>query len=129
MFKNTKAFSGFSVNDTQKARVFYGQILGLDVSEDPAMRGLLHLRLAGGGEIMIYPKPDHTPATFTILNFPVDNVEKAVDELTRRGVRFERYDRANLKTDEKGIFHGGGPKIAWFTDPAGNILSVLEAKQ
>lgn len=129
MFKNTKAFSGFSVNDTQKARVFYGQILGLDVSEDPAMKGLLHLRLAGGGEIMIYPKPDHTPATFTILNFPVDNVEKAVDELTRRGVRFERYDRANLKTDEKGIFHGGGPKIAWFTDPAGNILSVLEAKQ
>jgi catechol 2,3-dioxygenase-like lactoylglutathione lyase family enzyme len=129
MFKNTKAFSGFSVSDTQKARVFYGQTLGLDVSEDPAMKGLLHLRLAGGGEIMIYPKPDHTPATFTILNFPVDNVEKAVDELTRRGVRFERYDRANLKTDEKGIFHGGGPKIAWFTDPAGNILSVLEAKQ
>ncbi|HEX9656737.1 MAG TPA: VOC family protein [Bacteroidota bacterium] len=129
MFKNTKAFSGFSVNDTQKARAFYGQTLGLDVSEDPAMKGLLHLRLAGGGEIMIYPKPDHTPATFTILNFPVDNVEKAVDELTRRGVRFERYDRANLKTDEKGIFHGGGPKIAWFTDPAGNILSVLEAKQ
>ena len=129
MFKNTKAFSGFSVNDTQKARAFYGQTLGPDVSEDPAMKGLLHLRLAGGGEIMIYPKPDHTPATFTILNFPVDNVEKAVDELTRRGVRFERYDRANLKTDEKGIFHGGGPKIAWFTDPAGNILSVLEAKQ
>ena len=129
MFKNTKAFSGFSVNDTQKARAFYGQTLGLDVSEDSAMKGLLHLRLAGGGEIMIYPKPDHTPATFTILNFPVDNVEKAVDELTRRGVRFERYDRANLKTDEKGIFHGGGPKIAWFTDPAGNILSVLEAKQ
>ena len=129
MFKNTKAFSGFSVNDTQKASAFYGQTLGLDVSEDSAMKGLLHLRLAGGGEIVIYPKPDHTPATFTILNFPVDNVEKAVDELTRRGVRFERYDRANLKTDEKGIFHGGGPKIAWFTDPAGNILSVLEAKQ
>jgi catechol 2,3-dioxygenase-like lactoylglutathione lyase family enzyme len=124
MFKDTKAFSGFSVDDTQKAKEFYSQTLGLEVSE---MNGLLELHLAGGTRVLIYPKPNHTPATFTILNFPVDNVEQAVDELTRRGIRFEHYDEDELKTDEKGIFHGGGPKIAWFRDPAGNILSVLEA--
>jgi len=128
MFKETKAFSGFSVNDIQKAKAFYGQTLGLEVSKVPEMGDLLRLHIAGGTVILIYPKPNHIPATFTILNFPVDNVEKAVDELTKRGVRFEIYDEEGFKTDEKGIFHGGGPKIAWFKDPAGNILSVLEEK-
>lgn len=123
MFKETRAFSGFSVNDIQKAKEFYSQALGLEVSE---MNGLLNLHIAGGSEILIYPKPDHTPATFTILNFPVDDIEEAVDELTKRGVRFEIYNEQDLKTDEKGIFRGGGPLIAWFKDPAGNILSVLE---
>lgn len=123
MFKNTKAFSGFSVNDLPKAKTFYGQTLGLDVSEIPAG---LELHTGGGARIIIYPKPNHTPATFTILNFPVDNIEQAVAELTQRGVRFEKYDFGDLKTDEKGIFRGRGPNIAWFKDPAGNILSVLE---
>jgi catechol 2,3-dioxygenase-like lactoylglutathione lyase family enzyme len=128
MFKNTKAFSGFSVNDLQKAKEFYGQTLGLDVSEGPM--GLLQLNIAGGTVILIYPKPNHTPATFTILNFPVDNAEAAVDELTKRGVRFEHYDQPETKTDAKGIARGGeGPNIAWFKDPAGNILSVLEEKK
>jgi predicted enzyme related to lactoylglutathione lyase len=126
MFKKTKAFSGFSVNDLQKAKEFYSQTLGLEVSEMPEMGGLLNLHIAGGSNILIYPKPNHTPATFTILNFPVDNIEQAVDELTRRGVRFEIYNEAELKTDEKGISRGEGPLIAWFKDPAGNILSVLE---
>ncbi|HXV96881.1 MAG TPA: VOC family protein [Anaerolineae bacterium] len=128
MFKETKAFSGFSVNDIQKAKAFYGQTLGLEVSEVPEMGGLLTLHIAGGSNVLIYPKPNHTPATFTILNFPVDNIEQAVEELTKRGVRFEIYNEENFKTDEKGIFRGGGPLIAWFKDPAGNILSVLEVK-
>jgi len=123
MFKDSNAFSGFSVNDIQKAKEFYGQTLGLEVSE---MNGLLNLHIAGGGKILIYPKPNHTPATFTILNFPVDNIEEAVDQLTKRGVRFEIYREKDLMTDEKGISRGEGPKIAWFKDPAGNILSVLE---
>ena len=122
MFKDTKAFSGFSVNDIQKAKEFYGKTLGLEVSES---HGLLNLHLAGGTTVLIYPKPNHTPATFTILNFPVANIEEAVDQLTKKGVRFERYE-GDIKTDEKGIFRGGGPLIAWFKDPAGNILSVLE---
>lgn len=122
MFKDTKAFSGFSVNDIPKAKKFYGQVLGLEVSE---AHGLLNLHLAGGTKVLVYPKPDHTPATFTILNFPVANIEEAVDKLTKNGVRFERYE-GSLKTDEKGIFRGGGPLIAWFKDPAGNTLSVLE---
>ncbi len=126
MFKNTKAFSGFAVNDLQKAKEFYGQTLGLDVSES---NGLLQLHIAGGTTILIYPKEDHTPATFTILNFPVANIEQAVDELSRRGVRFESYNVGDLVTDEKGISRGGGPKIAWFKDPAGNILSVLEEQE
>lgn len=125
MLEKSKAFSGFSVNDTQKAKEFYGRTLGLEVSES---HGVLRLHLAGGTVVLIYPKPNHTPATFTILNFPVDKVDKAVDELTKRGVRFEIYNEPNLKTDEKGIFRGGGPVIAWFKDPAGNILSVLEQK-
>ena len=97
--------------------------LGLEVSEE---QGMLHLHLGGGGTVLVYPKENHVPATFTILNFPVENVEEAVDRLTSAGVRFEHYD-GELQTDEKGIFRGGGPTIAWFTDPAGNVLSVLEA--
>ena len=127
MFRDTHAFSGFSVNDVQKARRFYGQTLGLEVSEVPEMEDLLELHIAGGARVLIYPKPDHEPARFTILNFPVNNIEKAVMELAQRGVRFERYE-GEMKTDEKGIFRGGGPLIAWFKDPAGNILSVLEEK-
>jgi catechol 2,3-dioxygenase-like lactoylglutathione lyase family enzyme len=123
MLKDSKAFSGFSVNDIPKAKKFYGETLGLEVSES---NGLLTLRLAGGASVLIYPKPNHTPATFTILNFPVDSVDEAVDRLTKRGVRFEIYNQPELKTDERGIFRNGGPTIAWFKDPAGNILSVLE---
>ncbi|HSQ20269.1 MAG TPA: VOC family protein [Blastocatellia bacterium] len=124
MFKDTRAFSGFSVDDLRKAKQFYGQTLGLEVAEMPEG---LELHIAGGARVFLYPKPNHTPASFTVLNFPVENIETAVDELTNRGVRFEKYE-GDLKTDEKGIFRGGGPKIAWFKDPAGNILSVLEAK-
>jgi catechol 2,3-dioxygenase-like lactoylglutathione lyase family enzyme len=122
MFATTKAFSGFAVDDIDTAQKFYGETLGLKVSEE---HGMLALHIAGGWDIMVYPKPDHTPASFTILNFPVDDIDQAVDELTERGVRFERYD--GLEQDEKGISRGEpGPKIAWFTDPAGNILSVLQ---
>ena len=124
MFKNTKAFSSFSVDDLKKAKTFYSEVLGLEVSEQEE-----GLRLnAGGNAVFAYPKPNHEPATFTILNFQVDDVEKAVDALTARGVRFERYDDDNLKTDSKGISRDPrGPTIAWFKDPAGNFLSVLEA--
>jgi catechol 2,3-dioxygenase-like lactoylglutathione lyase family enzyme len=120
MFRNAKAFSGFSVDDLEKAKEFYGETLGLDVSvRDEG----LELRVAGGTPIFVYPKENHTPATFTVLNFPVDDVDAAVDELTRAGIRFERYDE--FDHDEKGIARNGGPSIAWFKDPAGNILSVL----
>lgn len=126
MFKDSKAFSGFSVDDIQKAKHFYGEILGLDVEEEPHM-GMLILRLATGAEVIVYPKrEDHTPATFTILNFPVEDIDSAVNSLTSRGVEFEQYE-GEIKTDEKGIFRGG-PLIAWFKDPAGNILSVIEEK-
>lgn len=125
VFKDTAAFSGFSTDDTQKTKEFYSQVLGLDVSE---ANGIVHLHLAGGTHILVYPKPNHTPATFTILNFPVRDIEQAVDALTKRGVRFESYDEGDLVTDKKGIFRGGGPKIAWFKDPAGNILSVIETE-
>lgn len=126
MFKDTKAFSGFSVNDIPKAKEFYGQTLGLDVEEGGM--GTLLLHIAGGNDVLIYPKgADHTPASFTILNFPVDDIERAVNELTERGVQFEHYG-GEIEPDERGIFRGGGPLIAWFKDPAGNILSVLEAK-
>jgi catechol 2,3-dioxygenase-like lactoylglutathione lyase family enzyme len=121
MFTNTKAFSGFSVSDVAKAREFYGDTLGLKTSE---ANGLLTLHLAGERDVIVYPSPNHTPATYTILNFPVDDIDKAVEELTSRGVRFERYD--GLEQDEKGIHRTGGPLIAWFTDPAGNVLSVLQ---
>ncbi len=123
MLKDTNTFSSFSVDNIDKAREFYGKALGLEVKDDTM--GLLSLNLKGGNTIMIYPKPDHTPATFTILNFPVDNIEEAVDELASHGVRFLQYD-GEIKTDEKGISRGEGPNIAWFNDPAGNILSVLE---
>src|SRR5215469_8546446 len=127
MFKDTKAFSGFSVNDLAAAKAFYGQTLGLAVEDSPA--GLM-LRIAGGNGTLIYPKTDHTPATYTILNFPVDNIDQAVDALTSKGVTFERYDQL---TDERGIARGiatqQGPDIAWFKDPAGNILSVLQQGQ
>ncbi len=121
MFGMTKAFSGFSVDDIPAAKKFYGETLGLKVSEE---HGMLTLHIAGDRDILVYPKADHTPATYTILNFPVDDIDKAVDELTQRGVHFERYD--NIGTDEKGIARGGGPLIAWFTDPAGNVLSVIQ---
>jgi predicted enzyme related to lactoylglutathione lyase len=123
MLKHSKAFSGFSAGDIQTAKKFYSETLGLDVTES---HGVLTLRLAGGNNVLIYPKPNHVPATFTILNFPVTDVDLAVDELTKRGVRFEMYDLPNLKTDKKGIMRGNGPTIAWFKDPAGNILSVIE---
>ena len=123
MFKDTKAFSSFSVNDLEKAQSFYGQTLGLAVSELPEG---LQLNLAGGGMVFIYPKPNHTAATFTVLNFQVSDIEAAVDELTKHGVHFESYE-GELKTDGKGIHRGEkGPPIAWFKDPAGNILSVLQ---
>lgn len=123
VFKNTKAFSSFSVDDLEKAKEFYGKTLGIDISES---KEGLSLYAKSSNEIFIYPKTDHTPATFTVLNFPVNDVEQAVDDLTKLGVRFEIYYKGELKTDEKGIFRGEGPKIAWFKDPAGNFLSVLE---
>ncbi len=123
MFTDSRAFGSYSVNDISEAREFYSKTLGLEVSE---IYGMLVLQITGGSKVLIYPKPDHDPATFTVLNFPVNNTEEAVDELTRRGVGFEIYVEGDLKTDEKGIFRGEGPKIAWFKDPAGNILSVLE---
>ena len=121
MFGDTKAFSGFAVDDIPAAKKFYGETLGLKVTEE---NGMLTLHIAGDRPILVYPKPDHTPATYTILNFPVDDIDRAVDELTSRGVRFERYEQ--VPADEKGIVRGGGPLIAWFTDPAGNVLSVLQ---
>ncbi|MFP2956664.1 VOC family protein [Myxococcus sp. 1LA] len=124
MFGNTQAFSGFSVRDVAAARKFYGETLGLKTSESD---GMLTLHIAGGRDVLVYPKDNHTPATFTILNFPVDDIDKAVDELARRGVRFERYD--GFDTNEKGIVRGDmGPPIAWFKDPSGNVLSVLQVK-
>jgi catechol 2,3-dioxygenase-like lactoylglutathione lyase family enzyme len=122
MFKDTKAFSGFAVDDVDSAEQFYGGVLGLEAKQED---GLLALHLAGGAAVLVYPKADHVPATFTILNFPVDDIDRAVDELAARGVTFERYDA--FDQDDKGICRDeGGPPIAWFTDPAGNILSVLE---
>jgi len=124
MLKDAKAFSGFSVDDLAAAKEFYGQTLGLELEESGP--GLM-LRIAGGNGVLVYPKDDHTPATYTILNFPVDDIERAVDGLTSKGVTFEHYENM---TDEKGIARGlsqnRGPDIAWFKDPAGNILSVLD---
>ena len=125
MFGNTKAFSGFSVDDIEQARQFYAETLGLEVTE---ANGMLTLHIAGDRPVLVYPKPNHTPASFTILNFPVDDIEPVVDQLAARGVVFERYEGTPAATDEKGIFRGGGPLIAWFTDPAGNVLSVVESE-
>jgi catechol 2,3-dioxygenase-like lactoylglutathione lyase family enzyme len=125
MFGNTKAFSGFAVDDIEKAKQFYAETLGLEVTEE---NGMLTLHIAGDRPILVYPKPNHTPASFTILNFPVDDIEPAVDQLGARGVVFERYEGTPAATDEKGIFRAGGPLIAWFTDPAGNVLSVVESE-
>jgi len=125
MFEHTQAFGGFSVDDIGRARDFYGGTLGIRVEEVPP-HGLLNLSIEGGTSILIYPKEDHEPASFTILNFPVDDIAEAVDELAARGVELERYEGTPMETDEKGIFRGGGPLIAWFKDPAGNVLSVIE---
>ena len=128
MLEHAKAFPSFSVNDLKRAKEFYGNVLGLEVAEKPEG---LELHPDGGVNVFLYPKPNHAPASFTVLNFAVDNVDRAVDDLKKRGVRFEKYDMPQMKTDEKGIARGegGGPKIAWFKDPAGNILSVLEANE
>jgi len=124
MLADSKAFSGFSVDDAAAARRFYEETLGLRVS-DEEMDGLMRLHLGGGAEVLVYAKADHSPATFTVLNFPVPDVEKAVDELTAKGVTFQQYEYP--PTDAKGIMREGGPLIAWFTDPAGNVFSVIEA--
>jgi catechol 2,3-dioxygenase-like lactoylglutathione lyase family enzyme len=121
MFKNTKAFSGFAVDDVDKAREFYAETLGIEVSEE---NGLLTLHIAGDRPTLVYPRPNHTPAEYTILNFPVDDIDQAVDDLTARGVQFERYE--DFDQDERGIMRGEGPPIAWFKDPAGNVLSVIK---
>lgn len=124
LLRSSHAFSGFSVDDLANAVAFYRDTLGLEVTE---ANNLVTLHLAGGKHVLLYPKPNHAPATFTVLNFPVRSVDAIVDELTKRGVRFQHYDMPQLKTDAKGICRAsGGPVIAWFTDPAGNILSVLE---
>ncbi len=123
MLGSSKAFSGFSVDDPGKAKAFYSDVLGLTVTEE---HGLLLLHLATGTRVLAYPKEGHVPATFTILNFPVDDIDTAVTELTARGVQMERYP--GVEADEKGIARGGGPLIAWFRDPAGNILSVLQER-
>ena len=128
MFKDSMAFSGFSVDDIAKAKTFYGKTLGLDIQENKEM-DIMTIRLATGGRVIVYPKgPGHLPATYTALNFPVADIDKAVDDLTSRGIRMERYE--GFHQDAKGIVRGGGdnpgPSIAWFTDPAGNILSVIQ---
>jgi predicted enzyme related to lactoylglutathione lyase len=129
MFKDTKAFSGFSVDDLQQAKDFYAQVLGLNLTESTDMPGLLTLHISGGTNIIVYVKPNHVPATFTILNFPVPDIDSAVQSLMGLGVQFEHYDFDNFKTDPDGVFRAGGPLIAWFKDPAGNILSVIEQKE
>ncbi|OLE38698.1 MAG: glyoxalase [Actinobacteria bacterium 13_1_20CM_3_68_9] len=122
MFADTKAYSGFAVDDLEKAQEFYGETLGLRTSVLDSENGLLVLHLAGDRDTLVYRKPDYAPASYTILNFPVDDIDEAVDELAARGVSFESYD--GFEQDEKGISRGNGPNIAWFKDPAGNILSV-----
>lgn len=123
MLKENRAFSSFSVDDLKRAKAFYGETLGLTVVEDEMGLGL---RPAGGGEVFIYPKADHTPATFTVLNFEVDDIERTIAALAAAGVQLERYDAGGIETDERGVFAGPGMRIAWFKDPAGNVLSVIE---
>jgi catechol 2,3-dioxygenase-like lactoylglutathione lyase family enzyme len=124
MFANTKAYSGFAVDDLQKAREFYGETLGLELSVLDEEHGLMSLHLAGDRDTLVYQKPGFTPADYTILNFEVDDIDHAADELAARGIQFERYD--GFDQDEKGVSRGQGPNIAWFKDPAGNVLSVLQ---
>jgi predicted enzyme related to lactoylglutathione lyase len=124
MLGNSEGFSSFAVPDLEQAKTFYGQTLGLNVFDVEEM-GLLRLQIADGRDVMVYPKPDHAPAVYTILNFPVDDIEATVNRLTKAGVTFEHYDDEAIKTNEKGIAHPG-PWQAWFRDPAGNILSVLQ---
>jgi catechol 2,3-dioxygenase-like lactoylglutathione lyase family enzyme len=126
MLKDSKSYSGFSVDDLQKAEQFYSVTLGLKVTKEHHTIDLLRLHLTGGGSAMIYPKANHVPAGYTILNFPVENIEATVKELKDKGVKFESYDNENLKTDENNIARGNGPVNAWFTDPAGNILAIIE---
>jgi catechol-2,3-dioxygenase len=126
IFSESQAFSTFSVNDLKKAKEFYGETLGLDVKET---KEGLELHLEGGNTVFLYPKPNHTPASFTVLNFPVNNIDEAVDEIMELDIRLEHYNLPDLKQDDRGIARGRGPKIAWFKDPAGNILSVIEAKK
>jgi predicted enzyme related to lactoylglutathione lyase len=129
MLEHSKAFASFSVDDVEKAKTFYGEILGLNVTQDDSMGGVLTLHINGGISLLVYPKPNHMPATFTVLNFLVANIDEAVAELKSSGVIFNSYHTEDLKTDENNISRGnGGPNIAWFTDPSGNILSVLETR-
>lgn len=128
MFKDSKAFSSFSVDDIGKAKAFYGGTLGLEVHDIPDMEGLIRMQVSGGNPIMIYAKADHAPATFTVLNFPVDDVEGAVDKLTAKGIRFEQYTQEEIRTNAKGISRSEGYTMAWFKDPAGNILSLMSGK-
>jgi predicted enzyme related to lactoylglutathione lyase len=130
MLKDSTAFGSFSVNDTAAAKTFYGQTLGLEVSAEDMGESniILTLHLKGGHRVIIYPKPNHSPSTYTVLNFPVPKIEPVVDGLAARGVKFEIYSDGPIKTDKKGICREGGPLIAWFKDPAGNFLSVLEQK-
>ncbi|TMC97649.1 MAG: VOC family protein [Chloroflexi bacterium] len=121
MLRDSRAFSGFSSNDVAKAKAFYAEKLGLEVTED---HGMLTLHLAGGGKVIVYPKPNHEPATFTVLNFPVKDIEGTIDGLAKARIQFERYE--GMDQDSRGISRGGGPLIAWFKDPAGNILSIIQ---
>jgi predicted enzyme related to lactoylglutathione lyase len=124
MFKDTKAFSGFAVDDSDAARKFYGETLGIEVKVEDEEIGLLTLNLGGDRPTLVYPRPGHKPADYTILNFPVDDIDAAVDALAERGIEMKRYE--GFDQDEKGIMRDQGPNIAWFTDPAGNVLSVIE---
>lgn len=126
MIDTSKAFSGFSVNDIPKATEFYAGTLAMKVKQGEM--GILSIQILGGGEIIVYPKPNHVPAEFTILNFPVSNIDEAVEELNAKGVEFLQYDNDTIKTDHKGVMRGNGPNIAWFKDPAGNILSIIETE-
>lgn len=125
MFTSTRAYSGFAVDDLERAAQFYTGVLGLEVRRRDDAMGVMTLRLGSGADVLVYARPGHEPASFTVLNFPVPDVEAAVDALVALGVRFERYDGLGLDQDERGIHRGGGPLIAWFTDPAGNVMSVI----
>ena len=124
MLEDSQAFSGIAVRDLAQARQFYGEVLGVRVDENET--GMLVLRLAGGRSVLLYPKADHEPATYTVLNFPVEEIDPVVRALASRGVEFERYEGTPMETDATGVFRGGGPLIAWFTDPSGNVLSVIQ---